>query len=149
MNAHHAEFLVEIEELVEHIFADLDELRATRTEGRARRELIDRIFRRVHSVKGSAATCGLAVVSQIAHEFENLLAEVRAGRVLIDDDLVDTCESAADALSESLTLAESGVVEPSRRELFNRLQAAAQNTTSNELTESEAILKHIPFEIWE
>ena len=112
------EFLVEIEELVEHVFADLDELRATKTEGRTRRELIDRIFRRVHSVKGSAASCGLDVVSVIAHEFENLLAEVRSGRVLIDDDLVDTCESAADALSESLSLAASGSEEPSPRALF-------------------------------
>ncbi|HSS22283.1 MAG TPA: ATP-binding protein [Pyrinomonadaceae bacterium] len=150
MDANHSEFLVEIEELVEHIFADLDELRATRTEGRARRELIDRIFRRVHSVKGSAASCGLAVVNQIAHEFENLLSEVRAGRVAVDDDLVDTCERATDALSESLTLAESGIVEPSRRELFDRLQAAANKQAAvSDLTESEQILKNIPFEIWE
>jgi len=46
------EFLVEIEELVEQIFADLDELRATKTEGRARRELIDQVLRRVHNVQG-------------------------------------------------------------------------------------------------
>ena len=150
MDPNHAEFLIEIEELVEQIFSDLDELRATRTEGRARRELIDRIFRRVHSVKGSAASCGLTVVNQIAQEFEGLLAEVRAGRVVIDADLVDTCERANEALSESISLAESGVVEPSRRELFERLQAAAQNqTVLSELTESEAILKNIPFEIWE
>lgn len=150
MDPSQSEFLIDIEELVEHIFADLDELRATRTEGRARRELIDRIFRRVHSVKGSAASSGLNVVTQIAHEFESLLAEVRAGRILIDDDLVDTCESATDALSESLTLAESGIVEPSRRELFERLQAATQKqTVSSKLTDSEAILKNVPFEIWE
>jgi two-component system chemotaxis sensor kinase CheA len=144
------EFLVEIEELVEHIFADLDELRATKTNGRARRELIDRVFRRVHSVKGSAASCGLEVVSQIAHEFENLLDEIRAGRVSVDDAVLDTCESATDALSESLSLAASGIVEPSRRVLFDRLQAAARNkATPSEVQDSEAILKNIPYEIWE
>ena len=144
------EFLVDIEELVEHIFADLDELRATRTEGRARRELIDRVFRRVHSVKGSAASCGLEVVSQIAHEFENLLDEVRAGRVLIDDAVVDTCESATEALAQSLGLAASGIIEPSRRALFDRLQAAARITTvATERPDNEAILKNIPFEIRE
>lgn len=142
------EFLVDIEELVEHIFADLDELRATKTEGRSRRELIDRIFRRVHSVKGSAASCGLDVVSHIAHEFENLLDEVRGGRVVIDDDLVDTCESAADALSESLSLAASGSVEPSRRALFDRLQTAARKIAEPQ-GNTEAILKKIPFEIWQ
>lgn len=143
------EFLIEIEELVEQIFADLDELRATKTEGRARRELIDQVFRRVHSVKGSAASSGLEVVSHIAHEFENLLDEVRAGRVLIDDSVVNTCESATEALSESLSLAASGIVEPSRRALFDQLQAAAQAKTISELPDSEAILKSIPFEIWE
>jgi two-component system chemotaxis sensor kinase CheA len=143
------EFLIEIEELVEQIFADLDELRATKTEGRARRELIDQVFRRVHSVKGSAASSGLEVVSSIAHEFENLLDEVRAGRVLIDDSVVNTCESATEALSESLSLAASGIVEPSRRALFDQLQAAAQAKTTSELPDNEAILKNIPFEIWE
>ena len=143
------EFLVEVEDLVEQIFADLDELRATKAEGRARRELIDRIFRQVHSVKGSAASSGLEIVSHIAHEFENLLAEIRAGRVLVDDEVLDTCESAVEALSESLTLATSGIVEPSHRRLFDRLQAATLNKAAREPADSDAIKKNIPFEIWE
>jgi two-component system chemotaxis sensor kinase CheA len=144
------EFLEEIEELVEHIFANLDELRATSTNGRARRELIDRLFRRVHSVKGSAASCGLEVVSHNAHEFENQLEEIRSGRVSVNDAVLETCESATDALSESLSLAASGIVEPSRRALFDRLQAAALNKTSTtDVSDSEAILKNVSFEIWE
>jgi len=144
------EFLVELEDLVEQIFADLDELRSTRTEGQARRELIDRVFRHVHSVKGSAGSSGLEVVSHIAHEFENLLAEIRAGRVLVADEVLDTCESATEALSESLTLARSGAVQPNRRALFYRLQAAAlDRVPTRDRGDSDAILKNIPFEIWE
>jgi two-component system chemotaxis sensor kinase CheA len=146
------EFLVEIEELVEQIFADLDELRTTTKDGRARRELIDLIFRRVHSVKGSAASCGLEQVSQIAHEFENLLDAVRAGRVSVDDEVVDACESATEALSESLRLAASGIDGPARGALFGRLQAAAQRktgkSTDNEI-DDEAIRRHVPTEIWQ
>jgi two-component system, chemotaxis family, sensor kinase CheA len=152
------EFLLEIEDLVEQIFADLDELRSRQADdrtilkGRKGRELIDRLFRRVHSVKGSAASCGLEVVSHIAHEFENLLAEVRAGRVLADDGVVDACESAAEALSESVGLAASGIVEPSRRALFDRLKAAGRSEagkTGDPPGETEAVLKTIPFEIWQ
>jgi two-component system chemotaxis sensor kinase CheA len=120
--------------------------------GRNHRQLIDRIFRHVHSVKGSAASCELEVVSQIAHEFENLLEEVRAGQVLVDDAVIDTCESATEALSQSLSLAASGIVEPSRRALFDRLKAVARNKTGklNEpWDETEAVLKHVPFEIWQ
>lgn len=142
------EFLVEIEELIERIFADLDELRVTHRDGKLRRELIDRIFRRVHSVKGSAASCGLNVVSHIAHEFENLLAEVRSGRVSIDDELIEVCENAADALSESLSLAASGGAEPSRRPLFDRLQAAARKSIDSPL-HAESFLENVPSEIWE
>jgi two-component system chemotaxis sensor kinase CheA len=141
------EFLVEIEELVEQTFADLDQLREKQNDGRSRRELIDRIFREVHSVKGSAASCGLEAVSQIAHEFENLLDAVRAGRTILDDGVLDTCESASEALAESVSLAASGILEPSRRPLFARLQAAAQGTTPEPAAKTEAIFEKIPFEI--
>jgi two-component system chemotaxis sensor kinase CheA len=154
------EFLAQIEELIQQIFVDLDDLREAQTDdrqtSRAARQLIDRIFRSVHSIKGSAASCRLEVVSQIAHEFENLLEEVRAGQVPLDDPLVDTFESATEALSESLSLAASGIVEPSRRALFDRLKAAAQRrlirTDQAEPSaglDAEAVLKNVPFEIWQ
>jgi two-component system chemotaxis sensor kinase CheA len=146
------EFLVEIEELVEQVFADLDELReatAIACSKHEERKLIDRIFRRVHSIKGSAASCGLEVVSQIAHEFENLLDEVRGGRVPVSDRVIDTCESATEALSESLSLATSGIVEPSRRALFDRLQAAAERKPHEPANDTETLLRDIPFEIWQ
>jgi two-component system chemotaxis sensor kinase CheA len=144
------EFLIEIEELVEQIFQDVDELQNEVPDGQIRREQIDKMFRHVHSVKGSAASCGLEVVSQIAHEFESLLDEVRSGRVDIDGTVTDVCESATEALQESLNLAASGVVEPSRRALFNKLRAAASNQT--EATDDavrEAILASIPSAIWQ
>jgi two-component system chemotaxis sensor kinase CheA len=146
------EFLMEIEQLVEQISADLDELRQNRADARVCRQLIDRIFRHVHSVKGSAASSGLDSVSQIAHQFENLLDAIRGGRTLLDDDVLDTCESATNALAESLTLAASGIAEPARGHLFEQLRAAAESGTGNTGkpgTDSEAILKNIPFEIWE
>jgi two-component system chemotaxis sensor kinase CheA len=140
------EILGEIEELVGQIVTDLEKLRATRTDGPVRRELIARIFRSVHSIKGSAASGDLEAVSQIAHEFENLLAEIRAGRVLIDDPVVDACQSAAQALSESVRTAASGKVDSSRDALFAQLHAAAQTNATSELPNSKA-LDLIPFEI--
>jgi two-component system chemotaxis sensor kinase CheA len=147
-----AEFLIEIEQLVEQIFIDLDELRQNRANARVRRQLIDQIFRRVHSVKGSAASSGLDSVSQIAHRFENLLDAVRSGRTLLDVDVLDTCENAAGALNESLTLAASGIEEPSRTALFDQLQRAAESGTGKpgEAGDyADEILKNIPFDIWQ
>ncbi len=146
------EFLVELEELVELIFADLDDLRASFTDGsepRQRRELVDRIFRRVHSVKGSAASCGLEMVSQIAHEFENLLDAVRGGQTLLDVLVLDTCVSANTALDQSISEAASGTASPHRDGLFDQLRAAAQGKVRDPGKDTEAILSSIPSEIWQ
>jgi two-component system chemotaxis sensor kinase CheA len=149
-----AEFLLEIEELIEKVFLDLDQLRALaarpEASGRTGPELLDRLFRHVHSIKGSAASCGLAGVSQIAHEFEHLLAELRAGRVLPDEAIVTTCESATEALSESLQLATSGFVEPARETLFAQLTASVRRQTALPMSDAtETILSRIPHAIWQ
>ena len=141
------ELLVGLEEMVEQTALDLDELRAATRKGRPPRKLIDTIFRRVHTVKGSAATFGLTGVSQVAHEFENLLAAIREGKVEVDSDVLDLSESATDALSESLSLAASGASETSHHELFAQLQAAA--SSGSERQSKPGTLEILPAELLE
>jgi two-component system chemotaxis sensor kinase CheA len=140
------EFLIEIEELVEHIFNDLEKLSAAadKSSQRQKRELTDRIFRRIHSIKGSAATGGLETVSRIAHELENVLDAVRTGHIALDANLLDTFVTATEALSESLSLAASGNPEPDRATLFTRLEAATR--LANRDTQSSP--QNIPPAIW-
>jgi two-component system, chemotaxis family, sensor kinase CheA len=140
------QFLAETEDLIEQIFADLDELREKAGDRRARRELVDRIFRRIHRIKGSAASLGLEGLSEIAHEFENLLGAVRTGRVVVDNDVLDTCENAAIALFESLHLASSGIIEPSRRALFERIQVLAQGNSEKAGPNIGSVLDNLPYE---
>lgn len=121
------ELLVGLEELVEQIALDLDELRAATRKGRPPRKVVDAIFRRVHTVKGSAGTFGFSAASQVAHEFESLLAAIRDGSVGVDTEILDLSEAATDALSEALSLAASGTYEASNQELFEQLQAAASS----------------------
>lgn len=102
------EFLIDIEELIERLFADTEELRRQEGSRPQRRELLDRIFRHVHSIKGVAATAGFADVGKLAHQTESLLDNARVGRVPIEDQLIDTIEQAANAISESLSAAAAG-----------------------------------------
>ena len=102
------EFLIDIEELVEQLFTDAEELRRHESNRPQRRELLDRIFRHLHSIKGVASTAGFADVGNLAHQSETLLDGARAGRVPIDDQLVDTLEQATNAISESLSAAAAG-----------------------------------------
>ena len=89
------QFVADAKDIVERLYTDLEQLRAVRLQGRQRRELAARIFRYVHTLKGSAGSFGLKSVSDIAHEFEGVLDGVRLGRVSIDDSLLDLFEDAA------------------------------------------------------
>src|SRR6202158_3751229 len=102
------QFVADAQELVEKLYHDLERLRSARLHGPHRRELAARIFRRVHTLKGSAGTLGLKSVSQIAHEFEGVLDGVRLGRLEITDEVVDAFEDAVDAIARALELALSG-----------------------------------------
>lgn len=147
MDQHRSEFLIEIEELIEKAFADLDQLRENSANQNSRRLSIDQLFRHVHSIKGLSAAIGLETVSQIAHELETLLDAVRLGRVAVDEGVLQISENAVDALAESLGLAASGIVEPSRRALFDQLQTAVQLGQSS--ADTDALLESVPSEIWQ
>jgi len=130
------EFLAEADERIEALFADVERLRRTRVaDGRARRELIARIFRHVHTLKGSAATLPqLTPLHRLAHEFENLLDAVRGGRAPLTDATVDACEDATNSLSLILERAARGeaTVEPPSAVLEQlRHHAAARSLTPN------------------
>ncbi len=133
---------MELEDLVEHVFSDLDELRASQSDRLIRRKLIDRVFRRVHSVKGLAATTGIDDVTKTAHEFENLLHALRSGRVDLDDDILDLCENATETLSEGLELTEAASDESSHQNLFDQLQAAAAR--DERVADTHAFLDAVP-----
>ena len=96
------QFVADAKDIVERLYTDLEQLRAVRLQGRQRRELAARIFRYVHTLKGSAGSFGLKSVSDIAHEFEGVLDGVRLGRVSIDDSLLDLFEDAAHAIAQAL-----------------------------------------------
>ncbi len=140
------QFLAEAEDLIEQIFVDLDELREPSSEN-ARRQTLDRLFRRIHRIKGSAASFDFEGLSEVAHEFENLLSVLRDGRVSLDEELLDACESAAGVLAESLHVDASSPLEPSHREFLDRIQTISHEVSSRVQPDVDAILSVIPFEL--
>src|SRR2546422_9981224 len=98
------QFTADAQEIVEKLDRDLDQLRVVRFQGPRRRELAARIFRRVHTLKGSAASMGLEIVRQVAHEFESVLDCARLGRVTIDDTVLNLFEEATNVIAQALLL---------------------------------------------
>ena len=118
------QFIADAQEIVEKLDRDLDQLRVLRCQGPRRRELAARIFRRVHTLKGSAASLGLEIVREVSHEFESVLDSVRLGRVIIDDSLLNLFEEAANVIAQALSPAPARVdINP--KALIARLQAIA------------------------
>jgi HPt (histidine-containing phosphotransfer) domain-containing protein len=65
-------------------------------------EQIHRLFRAIHTIKGSAAQVGLHRVSAIAHRVEDLLGRLRDGRLEPGTEIVDCCLDSVDALKTFL-----------------------------------------------
>jgi two-component system, chemotaxis family, sensor kinase CheA len=120
-----SQFIADAQEIVEKLYHDLEQLRSARLHGPHRRELAARVFRRVHTLKGSAATMGLKSVSEIAHEFEGVLDGVRLGRVEITDGVLDAFEDAVDAIARALETALAGESQPDTTAVTQNLNALA------------------------
>ena len=129
MDEAQGQFIADAQEIVEKLDRDLDQLRVVRFHGPRRRELAARIFRRVHTLKGSAASLGLEAVRDVSHEFESVLDSVRLGRLIIDDSLLNLFEEATNVIAQALSR-EPTSGEVNAKALIARLQAIASTGAS-------------------
>jgi len=61
-------------------------------------EVINAIFRSIHSIKGSAGFLGLTDMQRLSHELEALLDKARKGEITITQEIIDISLNAIDAL---------------------------------------------------
>lgn len=72
-------------------------------------EILNEIFRSVHSIKGTAGFLGFDKVVNLSHASEELLNKLRKGDVEVNSDIIDVILHANDGLRELITsIAESG-----------------------------------------
>src|SRR5690606_13911842 len=107
-----ATFFQECEELLADLESNLLELESGSTDI----EVINAVFRAVHSVKGGAGAFGLEDLVRFAHVFETLMDELRSGRKPCDDATVKTLLRAADVLADHVAAARGAgaPVDPAR-----------------------------------
>jgi two-component system chemotaxis sensor kinase CheA len=123
MDDEQIQFIADAREMVERLYRDLEQLRPARSQGPQRRELAGRIFRVVHTLKGSAGSLGLKSVSHIAHDFESVLDGVRLGQIEITDPVLDAFEDATEAIGRALKSAPADTNEPGAAKVIERLNA--------------------------
>jgi len=71
-------------------------------EGNNNPEEINKLFRAIHTVKGSAAQVGLKRLGAIAHRVEDLIGRLRDGEIEPSPTVVDLCLVSVDVLKKTL-----------------------------------------------
>ncbi len=65
-------------------------------------ENIGRVFRCLHTIKGSAAMFGFGSISTFTHDIEDVYELVRSDKITVNKDLIDSTLSAKDCIQEML-----------------------------------------------
>lgn len=92
------DFLVEAFELVEQIDHDLVELETNPED----LELLNRIFRVAHTVKGSSSFLNFDVLTKLTHHMEDVLNKARHGELKITPDIMDVVLESIDRMKTLL-----------------------------------------------
>jgi len=94
-----AEFVADASESVDKLAQRLADLDAAASYPR---DLTDELFRRAHSLRGTAGMFGFDQVSTVAKSFENLLEAVRAGKIPVSAQVLRLFVEALDEISALL-----------------------------------------------
>lgn len=98
---------MELKDRVEQISALIQELGQSSGDGRRSRQLIESLFRAVHSFKAAALAEGRNDSSSAAHQFEELLHALRTGQVALDSDMLQVCDESAAGLLDGIEISSS------------------------------------------
>jgi two-component system chemotaxis sensor kinase CheA len=101
-------FIVETKELLEKLDNDLIELEKKPDD----LELLNAIFRYVHTIKGTSSFIGFEQMSELTHKFEDILNRLRKGELKVNADIMDTMLEAFDLMKVLLSKLEVGDLNP-------------------------------------
>ena len=103
MNEVVREFLLETHENLAQLDLDLVTLEKNPSE----RDTLGRVFRILHTIKGTAGFLGLPKLQAVAHAGENLLTRLRDGEITFDADVTTVLLRAIDAIRKMLAALEA------------------------------------------
>ncbi len=91
------------------------------------KEILDRIFRCAHSIKGGSATFGFTAIAQFTHSLETLLDKLRNGLIKANAELIGLLLESLDQLT-ALVAVEQGLVAdaPDSSALLARIELAIE-----------------------
>jgi chemosensory pili system protein ChpA (sensor histidine kinase/response regulator) len=97
---------------------------------------INRLFRAMHTVKGSAAQVGLQRIARVAHRAEDLVGRLRDGLLHPSAEIVDICLESVDALKKFLynQWTDEETMQAAVKSLLTRIARLAPEEVEGEVT---------------
>ncbi len=94
------EFISESKEHLSTIEEDFLELEQQKDNPDSK--LVNKIFRAIHTIKGTSGFFGLETITSLAHTMENILSLVRNGEMVAESDTIDTLLTGADIINSMI-----------------------------------------------
>ncbi len=107
------EFLVEAEEILENLDQDLVDLESNPED----KELLNKIFRGMHTLKGGAGFLNLTPVVEIAHRIEDIFNKLRNDELKLTPEIMDVILEGIDKLKEALQMLKESQELPDMEEI--------------------------------
>lgn len=117
------EFISEAEEILEELSGDIQQLEHAVSKNTVKPELINKIFREFHSLKGISGMLGFDRISSFTHDLEDLLDKLRLGKANLTSETVDFLYQALDMLNRLITeVSEDGQEKSDPSSVLRKLQ---------------------------
>lgn len=94
---HRDEFIMELEEMLK----EADEAILSLENSPGDMDIINKIFRTFHSMKGNLMMVGLTELGDFIHEIESIMDRVRGGGLEISEEIIDILLDASDTIKEA------------------------------------------------
>ncbi len=112
------DFIVESSELIETVTQDIVTI-----EKNPDSDIINGIFRAVHTVKGTSSFLGFSILSSLAHKAEDVLGMIRKGELQPDEEIADVLLEAVDLMKVLIDdIRAAGSEQHGTDEILERLQ---------------------------
>ena len=96
------------------------------------KEVLDEIFRSVHTIKGAAQFVGIDRVSELSHKLENLLDLIRKGEQALSEPIIDLLIAAKDRITLLVDeLERNGTEESKVDDLLGRIKRCVEGETED------------------
>ena len=140
------EFIVEAQEILDSMDQNLVSLE----EHPSDKELLNELFREIHTLKGGAGFLGLHSIIALAHKIEDLFYKLREDKLRLNTEMMDAILEGVDELKQGIAMAqnEQAIPEPEAIEpIVERLDAflhgniTAPDTSDDGESATEYIIK--------